>query len=216
MINPKAEILAAYQYDAYGKIADQAGPQAEENAWRFSTKPLEEATGWNYYGFRYYDAEIGRWPSRDPIEENGGANLYGFVGNNGIGTWDKLGLKRVNGALIGKALTRDKHDSCCLRLEKSWQSNYPSELHCIDACIKKYFGGPLNTLTGMGLGIGGAAAGGAVGTGASIAGTGLAGWALGVPFGCKYQCSRDECTSIGSPSSIGQRGIGGSPFFKEL
>jgi RHS repeat-associated protein len=34
-----------------------------------------------YYGYRYYDPVTGRWPSRDPIGEKGGINLYGFVGN---------------------------------------------------------------------------------------------------------------------------------------
>ncbi len=31
------------------------------------------------------------WPSRDPIEEKGGVNLYGMVGNDGICWFDKLG-----------------------------------------------------------------------------------------------------------------------------
>ena len=35
---------------------------------------------------------IPRWPSRDPIEEKGGLNLYGFVGNDGIDLWDNIGL----------------------------------------------------------------------------------------------------------------------------
>ncbi len=47
----------------------------------------------NYYGYRYYDPETGRWPSRDPIEERGGVNLYGFVGNDGVNRWDNLGLE---------------------------------------------------------------------------------------------------------------------------
>ncbi|MCH8540526.1 MAG: RHS repeat-associated core domain-containing protein [Opitutales bacterium] len=47
----------------------------------------------SYYGFRYYDPETGRWPSRDPIEEQGGLNLYGFVGNDGVNLWDVLGLR---------------------------------------------------------------------------------------------------------------------------
>ena len=34
-----------------------------------------------YYAYRYYDPVTGRWPSRDPIEEEGGINLYGFVYN---------------------------------------------------------------------------------------------------------------------------------------
>jgi uncharacterized protein RhaS with RHS repeats len=44
-----------------------------------------------YYGYRYYDPVTGRWPSRDPIEEAGGVNLYGFVGNDGTNKWDYLG-----------------------------------------------------------------------------------------------------------------------------
>jgi RHS repeat-associated protein len=48
-----------------------------------------------YYGFRYYLPKLGRWPSRDPIGEKGGVNLYGFVGNNGVNRTDYLGLKCV-------------------------------------------------------------------------------------------------------------------------
>ena len=92
MISPKAEIKAAYQYDAFGNVADKTGEEADENPWRFSTKPVEEATGWYYYGYRYYDPKNGRWPSRDPIEESGGVNLYGFVGNDGFNKIDPVGL----------------------------------------------------------------------------------------------------------------------------
>ncbi len=43
------------------------------------------------YGYRYYDPLTGRWPSRDPIEEEGGVNLYGFVENRGTSSIDFLG-----------------------------------------------------------------------------------------------------------------------------
>ena len=46
-----------------------------------------------YYGYRYYDPQTGRWPSRDPIEEDGGLNLYIFVVNEPLGGIDYLGLK---------------------------------------------------------------------------------------------------------------------------
>lgn len=45
-----------------------------------------------YYAYRYYDPQLGRWLSRDPIGENGGVNLYEFVGNNSIKNSDLFGL----------------------------------------------------------------------------------------------------------------------------
>ncbi len=39
-----------------------------------------------------FDPATGRWPSRDPIGERGGLNLYGFVGNDGVNSVDALGL----------------------------------------------------------------------------------------------------------------------------
>ena len=38
-----------------------------------------------------FTSGIPQWPSRDPIEEEGGENLYGFVGNAGEGWLDFLG-----------------------------------------------------------------------------------------------------------------------------
>jgi hypothetical protein len=49
-----------------------------------------------YYGYRYFDPATGRWPSRDPIEEEGGMNPYGFVGNDGICRVDIFGLFRFS------------------------------------------------------------------------------------------------------------------------
>jgi len=44
----------------------------------------------------YFDPTIGRWASRDPIGERGGENLYAFVGNEPIASFDKLGLMHIN------------------------------------------------------------------------------------------------------------------------
>jgi hypothetical protein len=46
----------------------------------------------------FYNPTQGRWLNRDPIEEKGGLNLYGFVGNNGIKYSDYLGLYPQAGA----------------------------------------------------------------------------------------------------------------------
>ena len=86
-------IVAHYEYDPFGRIVVESGSQAADFAHRFSTKPVDSVTGLLYYGYRWYDPVTGRWPSRDPIGENGGINLYGFVRNNGVNMWDVLGLQ---------------------------------------------------------------------------------------------------------------------------
>lgn len=67
------------------------------NHFGFSTKYTDEESALLYYGFRYYQPTTGRWLTRDPIEEQGGANLYGFVGNNSTNDVDPLGLDQFNG-----------------------------------------------------------------------------------------------------------------------
>ena len=77
----------------------------------FSTKYQDEESGYLYYGFRYYDPETGRWPNRDPIGEQGGYNLYGFVGNDGVNYWDYLGWEweiiRKSDSELAKAIAQE-------------------------------------------------------------------------------------------------------------
>lgn len=44
-----------------------------------------------FYGTRYYSPSQGRFINRDPIEEEGGLNLYAFCANNGVNSYDFLG-----------------------------------------------------------------------------------------------------------------------------
>jgi RHS repeat-associated protein len=55
-----------------------------------------------YYGFRYYDSVTGRWLSLDPIEEEGGLNLYSFVRNKPINWIDVLGNKGISLQSLGR------------------------------------------------------------------------------------------------------------------
>jgi len=60
-------VVMSVDYDPFGNIID--GTLVGE--YGFSTKPLIGGIQWYYYGFRYYDPVTGRWPSRDPIGEQG-------------------------------------------------------------------------------------------------------------------------------------------------
>jgi RHS repeat-associated protein len=84
-------VQAAYTYGPFGETLRAAGPLAQANPWRFSTKYQDDETGLLYYGYRFYNPTDGRWPSRDPIEEDGGVNLYALVSNYPIGRIDVLG-----------------------------------------------------------------------------------------------------------------------------
>ncbi len=92
-VNSSGNAVAKYEYDGFGNSLVSAGTHEALFPHRFSTKPLNSETGLYYYGFRDYDAATGRWPSRDPIGEEGGENLYGFVYNVPIGWIDLFGLK---------------------------------------------------------------------------------------------------------------------------
>ncbi len=83
-------VTAHFEYDPFGRAVVDTDSSGQFR-YRFSTKPGDSETGLYYYGYRYYDPETGRWPSRDPIEESGGVNLYGFLGNYTVSKWDYLG-----------------------------------------------------------------------------------------------------------------------------
>ena len=93
-------VAAHYEYGPFGEAvvvtedADVAQSFAH-GGFRFSGKLLDSETGLYYYGYRYYDPGHGRWLNRDPLEEQGGINLYGFVGNDPINAIDPLGLTDV-------------------------------------------------------------------------------------------------------------------------
>jgi RHS repeat-associated protein len=87
--------VAHYEYDPFGNDItpnDKKGLLHEAFAHRFSTKPFDPTLSWYYYGYRWYDPLTGRWPSREPIGEQGGLNLYGFVRSDGINWVDILGF----------------------------------------------------------------------------------------------------------------------------
>jgi RHS repeat-associated protein len=90
-------LAASYDYDPFGQTLKAVGEYATQNPLRFSSQYTDVETGLLYYGYRYYNPQSGTWINRDPAEEGGGTNLYGFVNNDGINAVDYLGLWKKDG-----------------------------------------------------------------------------------------------------------------------
>ena len=93
-VDANGNVVASYTYNAFGKLIAKSGTLADFFRHRFSTKYFDTETGFYYYGYRFYHPRLMRWLNRDPIEERGGLNLYGFCGNNTLNTIDPLGQDR--------------------------------------------------------------------------------------------------------------------------
>lgn len=81
-----------YEYGPFGELIRANGSGVKANPFRFSTKFMDEESDLVYYGLRYYSPSLGKWLSRDPIEEMGGLNLYACVQNDPANEVDPYGL----------------------------------------------------------------------------------------------------------------------------
>ena len=60
--------------------------------YQFTGRELDALTGLQFSRARFYDKEIGRFTSEDPIGLNGGINQYAYVSNGPLNKTDPLGL----------------------------------------------------------------------------------------------------------------------------
>ena len=90
-------IGAHYEYAPFGAVTRTSKATGSKvdligaNPWRFSSEFYDSELDLVYYNYRHYSPAMGRWLSRDPIQEQGGLNLYAHCENNPIGKSDILG-----------------------------------------------------------------------------------------------------------------------------
>jgi RHS repeat-associated protein len=85
-------ISARYEYDPFNRLIRMSGAMAASNPFHAADKYEDSEVGLVYYGHRYYHTGLQRWLNRDPIEEYGGLNVYGFCGNDPRNYVDPIGL----------------------------------------------------------------------------------------------------------------------------
>ncbi len=83
---------ARFEYGPFGEAMRANASAVNATPFRFSTKYTDAETESSYYGYRFYAPGTGRWLSRDPSGERGGATLQVFVFNAPVGLTDFLGL----------------------------------------------------------------------------------------------------------------------------
>ena len=107
----------------------------------WNSRRYDADTNLYYYKFRHYKADIGRWLGRDPIEESGGINLYGFVYNDSINNRDVLGLdccdeaKEIAIDMAKKAAKKSTNSGYGTRHDNRTYLKIPE--HCGNVCCDK-------------------------------------------------------------------------------
>ncbi|MBA1245047.1 RHS repeat-associated core domain-containing protein [Pseudomonas japonica] len=78
LTNADGEIVWQARYRCWGEI-DALTVNTVEQHLRFQGQYFDAETGLHYNTFRYYDPEVGRFTTQDPIGLLGGDNLYQYV-----------------------------------------------------------------------------------------------------------------------------------------
>ena len=87
LTNTSGQVTKDYTYDAFGsEVMPVAG---DVNPFRYAGEYTDAETGYQYLRARYYDANVGRFLTEDPIKD--GSNWYIYA-NNPILYIDPLGL----------------------------------------------------------------------------------------------------------------------------
>ncbi|WP_192874902.1 RHS repeat domain-containing protein, partial [Pseudomonas syringae] len=80
MTDAEGQIVWQAKYRAWGAVEKLVVNEVEQNL-RFQGQYFDAETGLYYNTFRYYDPEIGRFITQDPIGLLGGLNLYTYGPN---------------------------------------------------------------------------------------------------------------------------------------
>ena len=102
MVSGSNTIQAQYAYDPWGRATKLQG--AMEADFQYAGYYRHARSGLNLTMFRAYSPNLGRWISKDPIGEEGGLNLYGYVANCPLDFSDPYGL--VNWAQVFTGVSR--------------------------------------------------------------------------------------------------------------
>lgn len=89
LIDSTGKIKNRYRYNPWGGLEDSL--ETATNVLKFAGREYDSETHLYYNRARYYDPQLARFISEDPIGQSGGTNQYAYAGNNPIGVVDPSG-----------------------------------------------------------------------------------------------------------------------------
>ncbi|MBK7708705.1 MAG: RHS domain-containing protein [Acidobacteria bacterium] len=88
LTDSSGNVTSSASYDSFGNATGNLATR-----YKFTGREYDDFTGLHYYRARWYDGNLGRFISEDPIGFAGGdVNLYGYVGNGPVNSTDPSGL----------------------------------------------------------------------------------------------------------------------------
>ncbi|EBX6014540.1 hypothetical protein EVG59_04315 [Salmonella enterica subsp. enterica serovar Dortmund] len=100
MTDSDGEIVWETGYQVWGNTIQEKDHGGVEQNLRYQGQYLDRETGLHYNIHRYFDPDVGRFTTTDPISIAGGLNLYQYAPNP-LGWIDPLGLATVMGKTAG-------------------------------------------------------------------------------------------------------------------
>lgn len=102
MTDENQDIVNKYAYTSFGVLMDEDEEMPQPFKFIGQHGIMTEQNVFYYMRARYYDPEVGRFISEDPIGFDGGdVNLYAYVGNNPVLMLDPWGLSEQNSSTWG-------------------------------------------------------------------------------------------------------------------
>jgi RHS repeat-associated protein len=152
MTDATGALRAQYEYDPYGNRTKLSGDV--DTDFGFTGHYHHGPSGLNLALFRAYSPKLGRWLSRDPLENaelTQGPNLYSYVHNNPVNRIDPLGLfphledmiDLVSGAVRSRSLWLDDVAADLESRHGSHSKHGGALSHCIFHCLFHRGAGPV-------------------------------------------------------------------------
>jgi RHS repeat-associated protein len=170
--------FAQYTYEPFGNTTGTGG---STNSFQYTGRE-NDGTGIYFHRARYYNPQLQRFISEDPIGFGGGINGYAYVGNGPTNLIDPLGLSGMAGRACGAGSGGPQSQGSRLTCSAQYGQNHSiaAAFGAQNSFVGNLFGG--NTFSGL-VDLGQTVFGNGTPTASGIATTTLSGGGQGLPGG---------------------------------